>query len=155
MTSVTHKLNISQLNYILKSQNGPVARDLIKRGARVQTRAKRNLGGGTGSGPKRIDTGLLRSTIFSELVVVNGDLRARIGSRVFYAYWIHEGTGLYGPKHARIFPRRARTLAWKNKVYGAKKGKYAGWVFAKSTKGMRPNRFLTKALPSASLRQSG
>ncbi len=142
------------MNRILRSPGGPLARDLNKRGLRVKGRAQLNLGGGTGSGPKRIDTGLLRSTIFNDTVMVNNDLRQRIGSRQYYAMWVHEGTGLYGPRKARIYPKTAKFLAWKSTVYGAKKGKYAGWVFAKSIKGMKPNRFLADALPAASLLRS-
>lgn len=146
--------NKAEVNRILRSRSGPVARDLIERGTRVQARARRNLSGGGGSGPKRVDTGLLRATIFNELVTVNGDLHQRIGSRRYYAWWVHEGTGIYGPRHTKIVPRTASVLAWKSKVYGAKNGRYAGWVFAKSVKGMKPNRFLTKALPAASVRHT-
>jgi hypothetical protein len=144
-------VNKVEVNRILRSPSGPVARDLVYRGIRVKALAQRNLGGGTGSGPKRVDTGLLRSTIFNESVMINGEPHQRIGSRLYYAMWVHNGTGIYGPRHMRITPKTANVLAWKSKVYGAKRGKYAGWVFAKSTKGMKPNPFLKKALPAAIL----
>lgn len=144
--------NQGEVNRILRSRSGGVARDLIRRGARVQSQARRNLGGGTGSGPKRVRTGLLRATIFSDLVTVNGDLRQRIGSRRHNARWVHDGTGIYGPRHARIVPKTASSLAWRSTVYGAKYGKYAGWAFAKSVKGMKPNPFLKNALPAAFMR---
>lgn len=140
-----------ELRRVFESPSGALARDLRKRGGRVQAQARKNLGGGTGSGPKRVASGLLRNTIYSELVSVNGGLRQRIGSRVYYAYWVHEGTGIYGPRAMKIVPKTAKTLAWKSKKYGAKRGKYKGWVFAASVKGMKPNRFLTKALPAATL----
>lgn len=142
---VVRRLHSAPLEFFLRSPSGPVARDLVKRGLRVRTRARRNLGGSTGSGPKRVDTGVLRSTIYAELVTERGDLRVRVGSRVRYAYWVHEGTGIYGPRKARIYPKRAAYLRWKNKATGK-------YVYARSTKGMKPNRFLVNALPAADLR---
>lgn len=147
-------LNRAEVNRILRSPSGPVARDLIKRGTRVQSAARKNLGGGTGSGPKRVRTGLLRSTIFNDTVMVNGDLRQRIGSRLRYAIWVHNGTGIYGPRQTKIVPKTANVLAWRSTTHGAKRGKYAGWAFAKSVKGMKPNPFLKNAMPAASLLRS-
>lgn len=146
-STVTHKFNDAQLQFILKSPNGAVAKDLIKRGARVESRAKRNLGGGT-SGPKRIDTGHLRSSIKSQLIVRPEGLGIRVGTSVHYARYVHDGTGLYGPKHTLIRPRTGKVLVWRSRIYGAKKGKWAGKVVVRSTKGMRPNPFLQNALPA-------
>lgn len=151
-TNVTHVFNKAQLEKILTSPTGGVAKDLLKRGVRVQSRARRNLGGSTGSGPRRINTGLLRASIAVTLVPRPQNLAVRVGTGVYYAKWVHDGTGLYGPKHTLIKPKRARFLVFRSKVYGAKKGKYAGWVFARSVKGMKPNPFLKNALKSADLR---
>ena len=153
-TRVFHKINNVAMHHIFDSPTGPVARDLFKRGIRVQSRARKNLGGATGSGPKRVDTGLLRSTVFNELVTNGPQLRVRIGTRVFYGIYVHDGTGIYGPKGTRIYPVNGKFLVWKSSAYGAKKGKYAGYAFATSTKGMKPNPFLKEALPAASLKVS-
>lgn len=146
---VTHKFNKAVMEKILTSPQGGVAKDLLKRGVRVQSRARRNLSGLTGSGPRRVNTGHLRSSITVKLIPQPKDLIVRVGTDVYYAKWIHDGTGLYGPQHKLIKPRNSRVLAFKSKVYGAKKGKYAGWVFAKSVKGMKPNPFLKNALAAA------
>lgn len=146
---VTHKFNKAVEEKILTSPVGGVAKDLLKRGVRVQSRARRNLSGTTGSGPRRVNTGLLRASITVKLVQRPVDLAVRVGTNVAYAKWVHDGTGLYGPKKSLIRPKQAKALRFRSKVYGAKKGKYAGWVFAKHVKGMKPNPFLKNALSAA------
>lgn len=142
--SSTLVLDKSAVQHLLQSPTGQVGRYLVRKGAVMQSRARRNLDGGTGSGPKRIDSGLLRSTIYSELVTVNGYLGVRVGSRRYYAYWVHEGTGVFGPKHHRIYPKRAKFMRWKSKA--------GPFIYRRSTAGMRGNQFLAKALPNRSLR---
>lgn len=136
-------LNESQIDYILHSPVGPLARDLIKRGIKVQSKARRNLGGNTGSGPRRIDHGLLRASIATQLGTRGSELSMRVGTNVYYGLWVHDGTGIYGPRHTPIRPRHAKALKffWK---------KINATVYAKSVKGMRPNPYLKAALPSAS-----
>lgn len=148
---VTVILDHAAIERITQSPTGMTARYLIRRGAVIQSRARRNLGGGTGSGPKRVDTGLLRATLYSQLVTVNGGLRVRVGSRLYYALYVHEGTGIHGPKKTRIYPKTAKVMVWKSVAYGHPKGKFAGKVTARSTKGMVGNKFLVKALPDSSL----
>lgn len=138
---VSHKLNKAELQRILTSPQGPVAKGLLLRGYKIQAQAKKNLGGATGSGPKRVDTGLLRSSINVQLVRNANGLAVRVGTAVRYAYWVHEGTGLFGPKHMRIVPKTARYLRWQPK--GSDK-----YVFAKSVKGMVGNPFLVAAIPA-------
>jgi hypothetical protein len=132
---------------MLKSPAGAVAKDLIKRGKRVESRAKRNLTG-TGTSPRRINTGHLRASINTNLLMRPQGLAVRVGTGVSYAIYVHNGTGLYGPKHTLIRPRFSKVLVFRSKIYGAKKGKYAGLVFARYTRGMKPNPFLTDALPA-------
>jgi hypothetical protein len=148
LVPVTHKFNDALLIHMFKSPEGAVAKDLLKRGARVQSRARKNLGGLTGSGPKRVNTGLLRASVAVALVPHGGRLAVRIGTGVYYALYVHDGTGLYGPKHKLIYPRTARVLVFRSKTYGVRKGKYAGKVFARFVRGMRPNPFLKNALPA-------
>jgi hypothetical protein len=147
VSSVHHKINDAQLNFILKSPAGAVAKDLIKRGARVESRAKRNLSGGV-SGPKRVNTGHLRSSIKHQLIVRPEGLAVRVGTSVHYARFVHDGTGIWGPLHRPIFPKHGKVLVWRSRIYGAKKGKWAGKVVVRSVKGMKPNPFLTNALPA-------
>jgi hypothetical protein len=143
---VTHVFNEAQFQFLISSPLGGVAKDLIKRGKKVESRAKRNLGGTTGTGPKRVDTGLLRASITSQLVKHPQGLAVRVGTNVYYARWVHDGTGIYGPRKMKITPRTARALVFRSKIYGAKHGKWAGKVVVRSVKGMRGNPFLADAL---------
>lgn len=145
MTSrVYHTSDHSVLQQMFNSPNGAVAKDLMKRGKRVESRAKRNLSGIGGSGPKRVDTGHLRSSIKTDLVFRRGGMGVRVGTNVYYARYVHDGTGIYGPKHMVIKPKRSHFLVFRSKLYGNKKG----LVFARSVKGMRANPFLAAALPA-------
>jgi phage gpG-like protein len=139
-STISHKLNQAEINRILTSSTGPVARALLVRGFRVQAQARKNLGGGH-SGPKRVDTGLLRASVAVELRR-RETLVVRIGTNVEYAIFVHDGTGLYGPKHRRIVPRTKRYLRFRPK--GTKR-----FIYTKSVKGMRPNPFLVDALSAA------
>jgi hypothetical protein len=65
----------------------------------------------------------------------------RIGTRKKHAVWVHDGTGIYGPRRQKIVPRRKKALAFTSKKYGK--------VVVRSVRGMRPNRFLVDALPAA------
>lgn len=121
------------------------AKDLLKRGFKVQARARILLSGGAGH-PKRVDTGLLRSSIQVNLVST-AKPKVRIGTNRKYARWVHDGTGIYGPRRVPITPKRGKVLVFKSKAFGGPKGK----VFARSVKGMRKNQFLKDAMPAAKL----
>jgi Bacteriophage HK97-gp10, putative tail-component len=145
---ITQRLDRAAIARILTSTRGPVARDLLVRGIRVQSQAKQNLAGMSGSGPRRIHTGRLRSSIAVRLLSRQGGLVARIGSNVHYALYVHEGTGVHGPRHRPIRPRTKRYLRFK--PYGS-----TDFVFARQVAGMRPNKYLLRALPAARINTGG
>ena len=129
------------INRLLHSPAGPVAKDLLKRGYKVEARAKVLISGAGPRHPKRINTGLTRSSIRTRLVATPR-LAVRVGSPLLRARWIHDGTGLYGPLRHFITPQRGSRLRWKPK--GSTK-----FVYAKRIKGMKRNQFLKDALPAA------
>lgn len=143
MASVTYsqQINASALRQIMTSPSSGLARDLLRRGLLVETAAKRNINGGP-SGPRRIDTGRLRASIITVPVHRNGELAVLIGTNVYYARWVHDGTGIYGPRHRPIRPVHAKLLRFKPR------GK-SRYVFAKEVKGMIANHFLLDALKAA------
>lgn len=119
-----------------------VVKDLLKRGYRVQALARRYLDG-EGGHPRRIDTGDLRSSVLVHATEHNGEPAVRIGSNRRKAVWVHEGTGIYGPRGVRIVPKTRKALAFSGKRYGK------GRIVVRSVKGMRPNHFLADALVAA------
>lgn len=140
--NVKHQLNTGAVAALLASPQGGVAKDLLRRGLKVESKAKQNLG----SNPRRIDTGRLRASIRTIMLMLGGKPAVRVGTGLDYARYVHDGTGLYGPKGAYIVPINKKILRWK-----AKKGKggKGGYVFAKRSSGMKPNPFLKNALSAA------
>lgn len=136
----THRLDLNAVRAILASERGGVARDMLRRGLLVETQAKRNLGGV--GGPKRVDTGRLRASINTQLVIRQGRPVAVVGTNVFYARYVHDGTGIYGPRHRVIRPIRRKFLRFK--PVGSRR-----WVYARQVRGMVGNPFLRNALRAA------
>jgi phage gpG-like protein len=136
----THRLDLTATRQLLASAQGGVARDMLRRGLLVETQAKRNLGGI--GGPKRIDTGRLRASINTQLVVRDGRPIAVVGTNVNYARFVHDGTGLYGPRGRMIRPVRRKFLRFRPHGRGR-------WVYARQVRGMVGNPFLRNALRAA------
>jgi hypothetical protein len=74
---------------------------------------------------------------------------AFVNAEASYAAYVEKGTGIYGPKHKPIVPRKAKVLAWRtgattlsgrSRVKGGVE--QAGWAFARSVKGRKPTPFL-------------
>ncbi len=136
----SHRLELGAIRVLLTSPRRGVVQDLLRRGLLVETAAKRNLGGV--GGPQRIDTGRLRASIATQLVYRNGLPTVLVGSNVKYALFVHEGTGIYGPKGQPLRPRRAKFLRFRPR----RRGKFR---YAKQVRGMVANPYLVNALPAA------
>lgn len=136
-----HTIHQGALYAFLHNPTGGVARDILRRGLKVETQAKRNLAGANGK-PRRIDTGQTRASVTTALTFPSGIPTARIGSPLRKAVWIHYGTGIYGPRHTRITPKRAQFLRFKPR--GSRR-----YIYVRSVKGMRANPFLKDALSAA------
>lgn len=88
-------------------------------------------------------------TIFVRIFIAPGGLP--------YGEYQHEGTGLFGPKKRRIYPRTAKVLAWPtragaiiNLARRVRPGKVskrgtANMAFAASVAGVKPSKFIEKA----------
>lgn len=139
-SSVTYsqQLNLAQLRRVLASPQGPVVRPLLKTGLRIETVAKINLLGGR-SGPKRIDTGRLRTSGYTAVIYRAGVPAVVVSFPTNYARYVHDGTGIYGPRGVPIRPRKGTYLRFKPR--GSNR-----FVYAKEVKGMRPNPFLREAV---------
>lgn len=137
---LSHRIDDRAVQALLTSPQGGVIKDLLRRGLKVESKAKLNLQ----TEPRRVNTGRLRGNIRTTLVSFSGKPAVRVGTSVYYALYVHDGTGLYGPKHALIYPKRRKVMRWK-----AGYGKKGGYAYARHTKGMRPNPFLRNALKAA------
>jgi hypothetical protein len=86
------KLDSAALNALLRSPQGAVAQDLLRRGNRVRNRAKDNLRGAGASGLEAFQFGTLTNSITDEFLLVKNLPTVRVGTNLYYALWIHEGT---------------------------------------------------------------
>lgn len=87
----TLKWNEGVLRDLLESQHGPVAKELERRGQRVEAQAKQNASGRPGP---NVITGRGRSSITHALGVDGRGVYCDVGSGAFYM-GIHERRGKY------------------------------------------------------------
>jgi phage gpG-like protein len=118
---------------MLRGPSGAVAQDIRRRGNRVLAAARRNA---------PVDTGSLRGSLNLRMTTEDGSPAAVIGTNIRHAMWVHEGTGIYGPRGTMIRPTHARFLAWRSRSTGQ-------WIFARQVRGMRGRPFLADAINAA------
>ena len=104
--AVTVRLNQSEIQRFIRANDGPVARDLLRRGERVRQLARQKVGVSQGNGPH------LRDTIVKRLVQDAQGPAVHVGTfapkeKVQLAFWHHQGT----EPHV-ILPRRASLLVF-------------------------------------------
>lgn len=75
--------NDAALRALLSGPQGAVARDVLRRGKRVESKAKTLV---------RVDTGRLRASITTVLAAEDGGPVAIVGTNVAYARFQHDGT---------------------------------------------------------------
>jgi hypothetical protein len=138
MASANVRISRDTGRKIRRASNDAIGRDMLRRGFRVQKAAKQRLR----ASPRRIDTGRLINSIFVVPVRYRGTFGSRVGTNVTYAMFVHDGTGIYGPRKRLITPTRKKFLRFRPK--GS-----ATYVYARKVRGMRPNPFLRDALPFA------
>jgi hypothetical protein len=132
MAEVRFEYNPGKWRRELIAPSGPVERDLHRRVQNVVNEAKRLA---------PVYKGVLRSSI-TGVVERDGDgLVGRVGSNLRYAIFVHEGTGVYGPRRRPIRPRQARRLVFQNRA--------GRTVFARQVSGVPARPFLRDALPAA------
>lgn len=129
------------LRDLLYSPQGPVYRDIQIQTERVRNRAISLC---------PVNNGRLRASITGQVLSEPSGPVGRVGTNVEYALFVHEGTGIYGPKGApyTIVPRRRKALAfvWKGAPVPPN-GRGGRHVYKRVTvKGSRPKPFLRDAL---------
>lgn len=121
--NITHKLSAVQTKKFLASPSGNLAKDLLRRGKRVESGAKRRV---------RVRTGHLRRSVTTVLIVRNGYPGVAVGSNLSYAKIHHDGRG-------PVVAKRAKALRFKPR--GSRK-----FIYAKRVKGVKANPFLRDSL---------
>lgn len=95
-----------------------------------------------------VDEGTLRGSITHVSTVDSRGAKVVVGSPLPYAEYVHEGTGIHGPKGTPIVPvtKKALKFKWDGPGGAVRSKDKRGYVFAKSVKGQKPNPFLARAL---------
>lgn len=65
-----------------------------------------------------------------------------VDENIEYARFQEEGTGIHGPKHSFIYPKRAKMLAWRSKA--------GEMIFARRSSGSRPKWYMKKGMEELS-----
>lgn len=133
--------NEPEIDRILRSPDGDVAR-YVRRVAE----ATRSLA--VAEAP--VDDGPLRASLRVQLETTGSQVKAWVYSNLEYSIWVHEGTGIYGPRGAPIRPKRGRFLVFEARNARTTPRGRGSLVFARQVRGARPNRFLLRALQQAS-----
>jgi hypothetical protein len=136
-------LNPGALRDLLADPNGQVAQIIFQKSNAVALVAK--------TIAPRGPTGDLRRTIQATVAIERGVPVGTIGTNKEYAIYVHEGTGIHGPRNELIRPKVASVLRWPKTNPGKgrrryKGGKTAEYVFSKYSKGQKGVPFLTMAL---------
>jgi hypothetical protein len=147
------EINESAVAELLTGPTGPIFRQVENWTTRTTTLAKTRT---------PVDEGRLRASLQGTVRVEGLRVIGRSGSDVEYARYVHDGTGVFGPRGTPIVPVTAKALVFepgrmmgplprgvRGRVTGAARGensKWAGLVVTKSVKGSPPNPFLLSAL---------
>jgi len=125
-----YKLLLKSLQGFEARMIGPVSKGLLAAAIVVQNQARRNA---------PVDRGELRNKILATGKIEQGirSMTTAVESNAPHAAYVEFGTGIYGPKQARIYPKRARFLSWV--------GKDGKRVFVRSIAGMPARPYLAPA----------
>jgi hypothetical protein len=104
---------------------------MLTRGRRVRDAARRNVNSRTGT---------LARSIEVTLISRGEGTGAQVGTSLFYAKYVHDGTGIYGPTGKPIRPQRGKVLVFDGRT---------GETFTPYSQGQRGTHFLERALRAA------
>jgi len=133
------RINQAELNRLLRSDTGPVVRHITTLTRRTTNAAKRRV---------KVDEGTLRASIQGTVRVEATRVVGRVGTPLAYGLYLHEGTGIYGPKRRPIRPIHRQFLRFEVKSGTAARGRRRV-VFAKQVRGMKGDKWLVRALQEA------
>lgn len=141
MSRVEITLDDAEIDRLLRSPSGDVYRSV-----RDVVLATRNLA--VSMAP--VDDGPLRASLRTKMEASTRVVRGWVYSDLEYALYVHEGTGIYGPKGQPIRPKNGRYLVFEARNARTTPRGRGNIVFARQVRGQRPQRFLLEALKAAS-----
>jgi hypothetical protein len=97
-----------------------------------------------------VDDGPLRASLRTKMEASAREVKGWVYSDLEYALYVHEGTGIYGPKGQPIRPKNGRFLVFEARNARTTPRGRGNIVFARQVRGQRPQRFLLEALRAAS-----
>lgn len=141
MSRVIITINDAEVDRLLRSPDGDVGLAV-----RRVVNATRNLA--VSMAP--VDDGPLRASLRTKYEYGQRTVKGWVYSDLEYALYVHEGTGIYGPKGTPIRPKRGQYLVFEARNARTTPRGRGNLVFARQVRGQRPNRFLLRALQAAS-----
>lgn len=141
MSRVIITLDDAEIDRLLRSPEGDVYKAV-----RTVVLATRNLA--VSMAP--VDDGPLRASLRTKMEATTREVKGWVYSDLEYALYVHEGTGIYGPKGQPIRPKRGRYLVFEARNARTTPRGRGNIVFARQVRGQHPQRFLLEALRAAS-----
>lgn len=123
---------------IVRNPHGPVIAAFRSLVTCVESTAKQNA---------KVDTGVLRASIRSEVHQSDSEINGLVTAEAPYADYVEKGTGIYGPSNQPIRPKKGTYLVFK--------GQDGGTVFAQQVAGSRAAPFMAPALETCLGRLGG
>lgn len=141
MSRVEITLDDAAIDRLLRSPDGDVGREV-----RRVVVATRNVA--VAMAP--VDDGPLRASLRTKFEYGSRTVKGWVYSDLEYALYVHEGTGIYGPKGSPIKPKRGQFLVFEARNARTTPRGRGNLVFARQVRGQRPQRFLLNALKAVS-----
>lgn len=141
MSRVEITIDDAAVDRLLRSPDGDVYRTV--RGVVLATRSL-----AVSFAP--VDNGPLRASLRTKMEVSTRTVKGWVYSDLEYSLYVHEGTGIYGPRGQPIRPKRGQYLVFEGRNARTTPRGRGNLVFARQVRGQRPQRFLLEALIAAS-----
>lgn len=138
--TVTVDLHHAQIRNFLYSPSGQVVRGVRRWSEQVREFA-------IARAPKA--TGELASSSVVEMNTHPGFVVGVITFRARHAIWVHEGTGIYGPRGRAIRSRSGKLLKFRSgsgRLAASQRGRARGYTYVKTVRGQPGKPFLVWAL---------
>jgi hypothetical protein len=142
LVHTTWKSDQQALNQMLRTEQGLVGKDTLRRARNVQKLAK------TTAPIGKVNGGKMRASITAKVVKAGRGVEGEVTLNVPYAMWVTKGTGIYAGRGV-IRPKSSPYMIFSTAYGRYNIPSYNGFYYARSIKGQKPNQFFVKTLPAA------